>query len=338
MRLAHFSFQMALSILSLVLTLFAVAPASAQPAAPNPTALSVKEADLLKALKEDGKVAGRISIPDERAANLIQPAGQSWSGFRQGTLHRIGAVAILGITGMLALFYLIRGRIRIEAGPSGRTITRFGGLERFIHWLTSGTFIILALSGLNLIFGRTLVIPLLGEEAFATATAYGKLAHNFLAFPFMIGLALMFVVWVRDNIPGKLDLAWFKAGGGLFSNGVHPPAKRFNGGQKLIFWMVIGGGAALSVSGWFLLFPYLTAGVSELQLWLLVHGIVAVLLSAGIIAHAYIGSVGMEGAFDAMGSGEVDLNWAKEHHSLWVAEQQAKGKGPAHGASAMPAE
>jgi formate dehydrogenase subunit gamma len=32
----------------------------------------------------------------------------------------------------------------------------------------------------------------------------------------------------------------------------------------------------------------------------------------------------MEGAFDAMGSGEVDLNWAKEHHSLWVEEVQAK--------------
>ncbi len=338
MRLAQFSFRMALAVLSLVLGLIMVAPASAQSAAPNPTALSVKEADLLKALKDDGKLSGRISIPDERAANLIQPAGQTWRGFHQGALHWIGGIAILGITGLLALFYLARGRIRIEAGPAGRTITRFGGLERFIHWLTSGTFIILALSGLNLVFGRMLVIPLLGEEAFATVTAYGKLAHNFLSFPFMIGIALMFVVWVRDNIPGKLDLAWFKAGGGLFSKGVHPPAKRFNGGQKVVFWMVIGGGTALSVSGWFLLFPYLTGGVTELQLWLLVHGVVAMLLAAGIIAHAYIGSVGMEGAFDAMGSGEVDLNWAKEHHSLWVAEQQAKGKVPVRGASAMPAE
>ena len=53
------------------------------------------------------------------------------------------------------------------------------------------------------------------------------------------------------------------------------------------------------------------------QLW---HGIVSLALMTMIMAHIYIGSVGMEGAIDAMNTGRVDRNWAKEHHNLWVEE------------------
>ena len=113
--------------------------------------------------------------------------------------------------------------------------------------------------------------------------------------------------------------------------GKHPPAKRFNAGQKGIFWIVIIGGALMSVSGWYLLFPYIPANVTELQFWTVIHAVVAMLFIAAMLAHIYIGSVGMEGAFDAMGTGEVDLNWAKEHHSLWVEEEQAKGQRPCGG-------
>ncbi len=59
-----------------------------------------------------------------------------------------------------------------------------------------------------------------------------------------------------------------------------------------------------------------------------IHAVVAMLFIAAMLAHIYIGSIGMEGAFDAMGTGEVDLNWAKEHHSLWVEEEQAKADAP----------
>jgi len=182
-------------------------------------------------------------------------------------------------------------------------------------------------------------MPLFGAEAFATVSGYGKLAHNYLAFPFMLGLALMFLLWVKDNIPNAVDVNWLKQGGGIFKKGVHPPAKRFNAGQKGVFWLVIVGGIVMSVSGWYLLFPYTVAdGVAGLQLWTTIHAVLAVLFVAAMFAHAYIGSVGMEGAFDAMGTGEVDLNWAKEHHSLWVDEEQAKGKTPAVPPRAMPAE
>jgi len=180
---------------------------------------------------------------------------------------------------------------------------------------------------------------LFGAQAFATLSAYAKLAHNYLAFPFMLGLLIMFGIWVKDNIPGKLDLDWLKQGGGLLSKGKHLPAPRFNAGQKGIFWIVILGGALMSLSGWFLLFPYLPGNVTTLQLFSVIHAVIAMLLIAIMMAHIYIGSIGMEGAFDAMGTGEVDLNWAKEHHSLWVKEEQAKGQARSGSRPrAMPAE
>jgi formate dehydrogenase subunit gamma len=297
----------------------------------------VHEDQLLKALKEGDKISGRISIPDANAANLIQPAGRDWRDFHRSKLPIIGGVVILGMLVALVIFLLVRGRIRIHQGWSGATILRFASFERFIHWLTASCFVVLALSGLNVSFGRRLLLPLLGADAFATMSAYAKFAHNYLAFPFMFGLAVMFLMWIKDNIPGKLDIEWLKQGGGVLFEGKHPPAKRFNAGQKGIFWIVVIGGALMSVSGWFLLFPYIPDNVTVLQFWTVIHAVIAMLFIAAMLAHIYIGSIGMEGAFDAMGSGEVDLNWAKEHHSLWVEEEQAKGHVPA-GARPVAAE
>lgn len=305
----------------------------------KPTAEAVHEDKLLNALKEGDKISGRVSIPDSNAANLIQPAGRDWRDFHRSKLPWIGGVAILGMFALLAIFLTVRGRIRVHQGFSGKTLLRFASFERFTHWLTASCFIVLALSGLNVSFGRTLILPLFGPDAFAAMSHWAKLAHNYLAFPFMLGLVIMFVIWIKDNIPGRLDIEWIKQGGGMLANGKHPPARRFNAGQKGIFWIVIIGGALMSVSGWFLLFPYLLSNVTDMQIWTVVHAVIAMLFIAAMLAHIYIGSVGMEGAFDAMGTGEVDVNWANEHHSLWVEEEQAKAGGsvqrPPH---AVPAE
>lgn len=305
----------------------------------KPTAEAVQEDKLLNALKEGDKISGRVSIPDQMASSLIQPAGRDWRDFHRSKLPWIGGISILGMLAVLAIFMMVRGRIPLQRGFSGRTILRFASFERFTHWLTASCFIILALSGLNVSFGRMLILPLFGPEAFASMSAWAKLAHNYLAFPFMLGLVIMFLIWIKDNIPGKVDLEWIKQGGGILSNGKHPPAKRFNAGQKGIFWIVIIGGALMSVSGWFLIFPYLPGSVTALQFWTVIHAVIAMLFIAAMLAHIYIGSVGMEGAFDAMGTGEVDVNWAKEHHSLWAEEQQRKaGAPPDRTPHAVPAE
>lgn len=323
--------------LMLALAAPSISPALAQqPTSVNPTASSVKEADLLNALKGDSTLAGRVTIPDQKSANLIQPQGQTWRDFHRTTLVPVGGAVILGMLILLVGFYLVRGKIMIDAGPSAQKILRFNTLERFIHWMTASCFIILGLSGLNVTFGKYLLLPLIGPENFTAVSVLAKLAHNYLAWPFMLGLIFMFLVWVKENIPNSVDIEWAKQGGGLLTKGSHPPAKKFNAGQKVIFWSVILGGAALSVSGVNLLFPA-TSNVLMLQFWNVVHALVGVVLVAIMIAHIYIGSVGMEGAYDAMGSGEVDLNWAKEHHSLWVKEVQSK-PGAAPGAAGVPAE
>ncbi|MFU8823470.1 formate dehydrogenase subunit gamma [Yoonia sp.] len=291
----------------------------------NPTERSVTEESMFEALTGDSNaVSGRVSIPDRGAGNLIKPDNKSWAVLQGSTLQTLSIVAVVGMIALLTLFYLVRGRIRVDAGFSGRKILRFGTIDRFAHWTLAGTFIVLAITGLNLIIGRTVILPIIGEGAFGTLTAFGKIAHNYLAWPFMLALVLVFVLWVLENIPNKLDLEWIKQGGGLLKKGVHPPAKKFNAGQKVIFWSVILGGAGLSFTGFMLLFPAVAGTPADWQMYQTIHALVAAGLSAIIIAHIYIGSVGMEGAFDAMGSGEVDENWAKEHHALWVEEEKAK--------------
>lgn len=298
------------------------APVSAQqPSSVNPTAEAVQEQQLLQQLQ---KLEGRITIPDRRAGVLIQPAGQDWRQFHQVTLHWIGGIAILGMLALLIVFYAVRGMVKISGGRSGRTITRFNGFERFIHWLTAGTFVILAITGINITFGKALLLPLIGPEAFTAFSQWGKYAHNYLSFPFAAGLVFIFLMWIKDNIPSGLDVQWIKQGGGLVGNR-HPAARRFNAGQKIVYWLVVLGGAAIAITGYMMMFPFYGTTVSGMQLATLVHGVVSVLLIAAMLAHIYIGTIGMEGAFEAMGTGEVDLNWAKEHHKLWVDEEMSGG-------------
>ena len=317
----------------LILSLALAAPVAQ--AQVNPTERSVTEDSLFEALGTGDSVAGRISIPDPNAGYLIKPENKSWAALQGDTLHQLSIWAVVGMIAILVLFYLFRGKIRVDSGMSGRKILRFNAIERFAHWTLATTFIILALTGLNIIIGKTVILPLVGEAAFGTLSAWGKIAHNYLAWPFMAALVLILVLWVVHNIPNRVDAQWLAQGGGLFKKGVHPPAKKFNAGQKLIFWSVIIGGAALSYTGFMLLFPAQAGTFADWQFYQTIHALTAAALSAIVIGHIYIGSVGMEGAFDAMGSGEVDENWAKEHHSLWV--EEVKGAQPSGGRT-TPAE
>jgi len=292
----------------------------------NPTAEGVTEQQLLQ---QEPRITGRISIPDSKAAVLIQPGGKEWRAFHEIALRWIAAIAIIGILVVLVAFYLTRGMVRLESGRSGRTIVRFNAFERFVHWMTATCFIILGLSGLNITFGKELLMPLMGHDAFSTFSEWAKYTHNYLSFPFTIGVVLIFLMWLGGNIPNRTDIEWLKRGGGIIGHD-HPPADRFNAGQKAIYWIVVLGGAAVAISGYVLIFPFYGTGIGEMHTAHVVHAVVAVLFFAVMLAHIYIGTIGMEGAFEAMGSGTVDVNWAKEHHSLWLEKElhQGKSKGP----------
>jgi formate dehydrogenase subunit gamma len=352
--------------LALVLAAGSVDPLLAQTAPPvyGPDVQSeargtASDADLWSAIRKGE--TGNVTIPDRKAGQLIQSEGEVWRAIHNGPLTIYSAYALLGTIVVLSLFFVLRGRVRIDHGRAGVTIERFNTLERFGHWLMAGSFIVLAITGLNLLFGRYVLMPVMGKEAFGIMSMWGKYAHNYLAFAFMAGVALVFVMWVAHNLPRRGDLTWLLKGGGLFTPGSHPPARKFNAGQKIIFWLVVLGTLSVSLSGIALMFPFATdfmaktfallnvfgadlptdiSSLAEQQLNQLWHAMVGVAFICVILAHIYIGSVGMEGAFDAMGSGEVDLNWAKEHHSLWVEEVKARAAGQTGGAGTQtqPAE
>jgi formate dehydrogenase subunit gamma len=325
---------------ALLVVILTAMPAAAEQrgpdGAPNPDASVVNEQTLLR---QAPRIEGRIDIPDPKASVLIQPAGREWDHFHEVTLHWLGTIVILGMIAALGIAYLIIGRIRISAGRSGRKIPRFNVFERFSHWLTAVSFVILSLTGLNITFGKIVLLPVIGSEAFSGLSEAAKYAHNFISFAFVIGLVLIVAIWVKDNIPQKVDLDWLKQGGG-FVKSKHAPAGRFNAGEKLVFWFALGAGAAVAVSGYLLLFPFYVTNIAGMQIAQVIHAVVAILFVAVILAHIYIGTLGMEGAFEAMGTGEVDLNWAKEHHDHWLQDQLAKEQpgGPPRQPSATPAE
>ncbi len=282
---------------------------------------------------------------------LVQEGGMRWQAFRAGPLSSFGAWLLLGTIAALTLFYLLRGRIMVAGALTGRMVTRFRSIERMAHWLLAGSFILLAVTGLLLKYGRGYIAPLFGNEFNATLLLVSKLIHNNVAWLFMLSLSMIFFLWVRHNLPHRTDLTWFAQAGGLLGE-KHPPARKFNAGQKLIFWSVILLGGLISLTGLSLLFPFelpLFAkpfaalnslgipgllGIDEFpvslapqeemalaQAW---HVIVSFVLMAIILAHIYLGSVGMQGAYAAMGSGKVDEAWAHQHHSLWLDELKAK--------------
>jgi formate dehydrogenase subunit gamma len=185
------------------------------------------------------------------------------------------------------------------------------------------SFVILGLTGLNVTFGKLLLLPMIGPQAFSDVSQIAKYVHNFVSFAFVVGLILIAVIFIKDNFPAKVDIEWVKKGGG-FIKSKHAPAGKFNLGEKAVFWLSLAAGVAVSVSGYLLLFPFSATNIAGMQLAQAVHAVVAVFFVALILAHIYIGTLGMEGAFEAMGTGEVDLNWAKEHHDQWLAQQLAK--------------
>jgi len=277
------------------------------------------DAALMEALK--GTLSGRVSIPDEKSALLQQPQGREWREMREGPVKSLGGWLLVAVVVGLCAFFAWRGRVRVEGGFAGRTMERFTPVERFTHWLTAVSFIVLGLSGLNMSFGRRLILPLIGPDAFASLTELGKWSHDYLSFAFVLGVFLMAVMWLRYNFFNALDAEWFKEGGGILKKGVHPPSSKFNAGQKILFWAVMLGALVQAVSGYMLMFPFYFADMAGMQLSLLVHAVSGILFVALILAHIYIGTLGMEGAFDAMGTGQVDVNWAREHHSLWAKEE-----------------
>ncbi len=282
-------------------------------------------ADFWKAVR--GGVEGTTTVHGPGANVLIQNGGQNWRLLREGPVMYYGSWILLGALVLLVVVFVALGKSRLEGGREHRTVLRWSGLDRFLHWYTAILFIILALTGLSLLFGRSTLIPLIGKDAFAAYAGLAKSTHNYLGPLFAIGLILELLKWFRRNLPTGVDLVWLLRLGGLLGRG-HAPAGRMNGGEKGWFWLLLVGGLALIASGLVLDFPILGQTRADMQLAELVHVVCALVLTAVALGHIYIGTIGTEGALDGMVTGRVDTRWAKQHHGLWYQELMAQGVQP----------
>jgi formate dehydrogenase subunit gamma len=289
-------------------------------------------------------VQGYSSLPQREAPEagvLIQPfvqypgsrvtnAGEAWRQVRNQWLIPYGGSLLVIVLLAIAIFYWRVGQIKLHGAPTGRVIERFTPLERAAHWSNAIAFSALAISGVVMAFGKFFLLPIIGGTLFGWLTFALKNLHNFAGPLFAVSLVIVFVTFVRDNLPAKGDLGWLLRGGGLLSE--HEVASgRFNAGEKLMFW---GGifllGLVVVASGLLLdkLIPGLEYVRSTMQVSHMVHVVATVLMIAMFVGHIYIGTLGMEGAYSAMKTGYVDETWAREHHELWYDDIKA-GKIPA---------
>jgi formate dehydrogenase subunit gamma len=289
-------------------------------------------------------VAGYSSLPVREAPEagvLIQPfveypgsrltnAGEAWRQVRNNWIIPYGGSLLFIVALAIAIFYWRKGKIPLHGTPTGRQIERFTPFERAAHWSNAIAFVTLAISGLVMAFGKFILQPVIGDTLFGWLTYALKNAHNFAGPLFAVSLVVVFFTFVKDNLPAKGDLVWLLKGGGILS-GKEVPSHRFNAGEKVVFW---GGvfllGAVVVASGFVLdkIVPGMVYERGTMQVAHMVHAVATVLMMAMFLGHIYIGTIGMEGAYDAMRTGYVDETWAKEHHELWHADIQA-GKIPA---------
>ena len=289
-------------------------------------------------------VNGYTSLPASvapEAGNLIQPfvqypgsklttAGEAWRQVRNNWIIPYGGSLLLIVTLAIALFYYSKGTMKLHGAETGRKIERFTPLERAAHWTNAIAFVLLAVSGVVMAFGKYFILPVIGTTLFGYFTYFLKNVHNFAGPLFAVSLIIVFVTFIKDNWPSKEDITWMLKGGGMFS-GHEVPSHRFNAGEKVVFWLgVLGLGVIVVASGLVLdmLIPGLIYERSTMQIANMIHGVSTVLMMAMFLGHIYMGTIGMQGAFSAMREGYVDETWAKEHHELWYNDIKA-GKIPA---------
>lgn len=280
---------------------------------------------------------GYTSVRGQETGVLIQNGGEVWREFRNGPLVVYGA-AIMGLSlFVLILFHLFTGGAKLAEGRSGDMVYRWNMFERIVHWYVAVLFIVLAITGLSLLYGRAVLIPVFGLEGFAAWAAFSKAAHNYLALFFIAGLLVMIVMWIGENFFKRYDWEWFRKGGGYIGH-KHPPAGKVNAGEKVWFWILLFTGVAVSVSGFYMNFPNFGFVRESMQWANVVHSGLGMLLIAVLFGHIYLGTLGNQGSFEGMWSGYVDRNWAKQHHSVWYEEKVEKGGtgGPGERAGGTP--
>ncbi len=273
--------------------------------------------------REQPGFAGSTQVGQMNAGELVNPDGEEWRLFRRDELIPTGGWLLLAAFGAVLLLALIRPSVPIPGGESGQRLRRFDAMRRVTHWVMAISMLVLALTGLVIFTGRYLLLPWMGKQAFGTLAALSQQIHELSGPVFAASLLVFFLLFVARNLPAAVDFKWLFRLGGLIGEG-HPPAGFFNAGEKILFWIVVLLGVALSVSGLAMLFAHLVQDRALLQLLVIVHAISALLMTATVFGHIYM-ALSVRGTLRAMRDGYVDANWARSHHPLWFDEQAERG-------------
>jgi formate dehydrogenase subunit gamma len=305
-------------------------------------------APMWRGVRESGHVPGYTTLPDNEGGVLIQrftqypgsdftTAGEAWRQVRNQWIVPYGGALLLIVLLAIAIFYWRKGAIGHSTNTAGRRIERFTPFERAAHWVNAVAFVVLAISGIVMAFGKLFLLPVTGVTLFGWLTYALKTAHNFAGPLFAVSVVIVFFTFLKDELPRPEDTTWLKKGGGLLS-GKEVPSHRFNAGEKVIFWLgVFGLGAIVVGSGLVLdkLIPGMQYLRGDMQIAHIVHAVAGVLMICMFLGHIYLGTIGMKGAYRAMRDGYVDDAWAQEHHALWAEDIRA-GKIPAKRSSSPP--
>jgi formate dehydrogenase subunit gamma len=290
-------------------------------------------APVWREVRKEGNAENYTSIKGRETNVLVQSAGNTWRQIRNGPVTFYGGWLVVLVCLIIAALYFGKGPVKLHDKPTGRRMNRFSTTEQIVHWSTAISFVVLGVSGLIMLFGKYVLLPLIGYTLFAWLTALGKNLHNFVAPFFMVSVLAMIVLFIRDNLPKAYDLRWFSRAWAFFMKGEHIPSGRFNAGEKAWFWIgVIGLSVVVSWSGLILLFPNFDQTRAVMQQAWIWHASAALLYIAISLGHIYMGTIGVEGSYQAMREGYVDETWAREHHQYWYEEQKSGSAAGAAGA------
>lgn len=270
-------------------------------------------------------VSGYTAVSSRGHDVLIQNGGENWREIRNLLIIKYSPW-VLGLALLaMGIFHLIVGGDKLEEPRTGRKVKRYSLGARLLHWYTAVLFVILGITGLSILLGRSGLIPIMGLSGHAAYLSFAKLIHNWAGPLFLAGVILEFIAWSRDNIPHKRDFAWLKNMGGMIGSGPRPHTGKINGGEKAWFWLMIFFGILVGITGVLLDFPIWGQDRFTMQVSNIIHAITAVLFVTASFGHMYMGTLGSEGAFEGMWSGEVDEAWAKQHADLWYEEKKMEG-------------
>jgi formate dehydrogenase subunit gamma len=277
------------------------------------------------------------SVAGRETNVLIEDQGHWWRAVRNGPVTFFGGIALLVVPLLLLVFYAIKGSMKLHDKPTGRLMERFNSAERTAHWTMAISFLVLAVTGLITLFGKYVLLPVLGASAFSWVVSTGLHIHNFVGPLFMFSIVVSFFIYVKDNFISGADFAWLAKFGGMLS-GKEIPSGRFNGGEKVWFWLgVVFLGIVVSASGVVMLFPNWDTARELMAQANLLHATGAIIFACMAFAHIYLGTIGTEGAYQGMRQGQVDETWAKEHHQLWYDEVKSGKRAGKISGAAQPA-